>query len=484
MNNEKRTQCTIIAIVVILLLVVISVTILFIINAHKTNKLNVKINQIYSSDYKLSMMGEYFVGTYDDKTISVIINNNGEEIYKGLSDISYDDIYLLKDDNYLIYSNSDNNLNTYIFNGIDIKELYSISNVGNVRPILYKNSYQEYLVGFVAVDENNTYLYNVYNSDVVTIKDAIIVEDNINNDKYYVNSNKYLIIKNNDGLMGAIDYSGNIVIPCEYKNMINTFNDSFIVQNNKDLYGIVSSKGEELIKINYKVVDLYNNYYLLVNKNNKMAIYSSNYEEIVGFNLDYDTLLDFDLRSNMNSIKLFRAGGRLFVVNNYMEDANKTEYDKHNLYVINNGKLVETIKQLGFNVNNLIYLYDKDYNIRIYDTDFNLLFETKLDDVKKINKVGYVANNIVSINYTLNNDEVVNKYYYIDGMETTFEEGKLVLRNDEYVVYLKEENGNKVLNVKDNEGNLLDSITGEKMIVQGNFVIVDNGIYEIVKKEN
>ena len=267
MDNEKKTQYTIITIVVLLLLVVIAVTILFVIREKQTDSLKVKINQIYLSDYKVKPMGEYFIGTYNDQTISVVIDKEGKEVYKSVEDIYYDNIYLLKDDNYLIYNTKDNNLNVYIFDKQKISLLYSVSNVNNIKPIIYKNSYQEYIVGFVRVTDKDTYLYNVKDDKVVVIKDALLVGDSINEDKYYANSNKYLIMKNKDNLMGAIDYQGNVVIPYKYKNMINTYNDSFIVQNNKDLYGIISNKDEELIDIKYKVIDLYENYYLVVNKN-------------------------------------------------------------------------------------------------------------------------------------------------------------------------------------------------------------------------
>lgn len=484
MNNEKRTQYTIIVIVVLLLLVVIALTILFIIKAKQTDNLQVKINQIYLSDYDIEPVGNYFIGSYNKNVVNAIIDRTGKEVYKPLEDIVYDNIYLLKDDNYLIYNTKDNNLNTYVFDGNKISLLYSISNVNNVKPIIYKNSYQEYIIGFVIVTENDTYLYNVKDDKVVVIKDALLIGDSINDDKYYAYSNKYLIMKNSDNLMGAIDYNGNVVIPYEYKNMINTYNDSFIVQNEKGLYGIISNKGEELIKTNYKVIDLYENYYLLVNKNNKMAIYSKDYNEIIGFKMNYDSLIDYDLRSNMNSLRLFRAGGRLFVVNNYLEDTNKTEYDKHNLYVVDKGKVINEIKQLGFGVNSLIYLYDKDYNVKVYDTDFNLLFEVKLDDVKKINTIDLVSNEVIRINYVLNNDQEANKYYDKTGKEVEFKEGKLVLRKDEYVAYLEDNDEMMTLKVLDNNGNELDSISGKKIIVKDNYVIVDKGIYEIVKKEN
>ena len=290
-------------------------------------------------------------------------------------------------------------------------------------------------------------------------------------------------MKNNDNLMGAVDYNGYVVIPYQYANIINTYNDSFIIENQKQQYGIISNKNEVIIKPNYKVIDLYENYYLLVNKNNKLAIYSKDYNEIVGFKMKYDSLLDYDLRSSMNSLHLYKAGGRLFIVNNYMEDANKTEYENHNLYIISNGKINETITQLGFDVNNIIYLYDKAYNLKIYDTDFNLLFSVQLNDVEKINNINLVSNNTIQINYTSNDEQEINKYYNQTGEEVNFDQGKLVLRNEEYVAYIKESDGIKSLNIFDNNENLLDSITGQSITVKGNFAVVDKGIYEIVKKE-
>ena len=147
MDNTKKTQYTIITIVVLLLLVVIALTILFIINASQTDSIKVKINQIYLSDYNLKPMGDYFIGSYNNDKISVIINKQGEEVYKSIEDISYNHIYRLKDDNYLIYYQDNNNLNVYIFDGENIKELYQLNDVKNLKPLIYKNSYQEYIVG-------------------------------------------------------------------------------------------------------------------------------------------------------------------------------------------------------------------------------------------------------------------------------------------------------------------------------------------------
>lgn len=484
MNDEKKNQYIVITIVVILLAVVACLTILFIINSKNNNDIKVKIKQIYSSDYNLTMMGDYFIGTHDSNSINVIINKKGEEIYKKDDSIHYDNFYMLKDGNYLIYSNSNNTLKTYIFDGNDLNILYTINDVSNIKPLVVVNSYQEYIVGFISVTNDSTYIYNVFDDSVVIVNDSLLVADSISEDKYIVFSEKYLVMRNNTNLMGAINYSGKVIIPYKYKNLINTYNDSFIAQNDKELYGIISDKDEVLVKFNYSVIDLYENNYLLVNKKNKMSLYNKDYESIVSFDMDYDNLLGFDLRSNMNSIKLYKAGGRYYVINNYMEDVNKTAYDKHELYVINNNAIIDTIKQVGFNVSDFIYIYDEDYNIDIYDTDFNLLFNVKLDNVSKINEITYVSNKIIKVTYINDKEKETYKYYDLDGNEARFGLGELVLKSTDYLAYMRNNGNNIDFSIVDNNDIELDSITGNNMEINGNYLIVDNSIYEIVKKGN
>ena len=484
--NNKKNQYILIAVVTFLLLIVIALTIYFIITNHHNNdkSMNVKINQIYSSDYNLEFMGDYYLGTYEDNNINVIINKNGEEIYTSVNNLYYDHIYMLKDGNHLIYNIKDNILNAYIFDGKTISFLYSIEGATNIKPIICNNSYQEYIIGFVSLIDNNTYIYNILDGKRLELNDIIIIGDNIINDTYYVRNDEYLIVKNKDNLMGAIDYTGKVIIDFKYKNLINTYHNSFVALNEKDKYGLLSNTSEEILKFNYNAIDIYPNYYLVVNNNNKIAIYNKKYEKITNYNMNYDPLITFDLRNTLNSLKLYEAGGRLYVINNNSEDFNKTEYERHNLYVINNGKIIKTINQIGFNINGLIYYYDKDYNINIFDTDFNQLFTTKLNDVKTINDIKYISNNIININYLNNKDEVVNKYYQSNGEETSFNLGTFLFKYDEYQGYIKEENNYKTLTIYDNDNQKLNSITGKKIQINGNYLIVDNAIYEIIKEGN
>ena len=60
----------------------------------------------------------------------------------------------------------------------------------------------------------------------------------------------------------------------------------------------------EVIDFKYKVIDYYRDYYLIVNKDNKMALYDKEYKKLTSFSMNYDTLINYDLRSEYNSINI------------------------------------------------------------------------------------------------------------------------------------------------------------------------------------
>ena len=119
MEKEKRNRLIIVFVVILLLLVVIAFIIYSIFNKNNNNKklVNVTINQVYSSDYNLESFDEsYFIGTYEENLIGVIINGDGQEVFNGVEDFKYDAVFPMKDERYLIYSNVDNKFITYILN--------------------------------------------------------------------------------------------------------------------------------------------------------------------------------------------------------------------------------------------------------------------------------------------------------------------------------------------------------------------------------
>ncbi|MGN1372030.1 MAG: hypothetical protein ACI4XM_07155 [Candidatus Coprovivens sp.] len=482
MENEKRNRYIVIIVVCVLLLIVFLFAIyaFFKIRNNDEKLLNVRINQLYSSDYNLNNIDNtYFIGTYDNNTIDVIIDNLGHEVYKSIEEFKYDSMYKMKDGKYLIYSNNNNKLITYTFDGKEINKFYEIDGVSLVKPILYKGINDSYIIGFASMVDDDLYLYNLNNSGILVINDSSLVGDFNDNGIYFTYNENYLVVKNNDNLMGVVDTLGNVVIDYKYYNIINTYDDSFIAVNDKNKYGIIDKNDEALISFKYSVIDYYNDYYLIVDTKNKMALYSNKYEKITDFDMNYDSLIEFDLRSSFNSINLYKVDGKVVVVNNYLEAKNGIEYDKHTLYIIDGNNIVKKINQVGFDFNDVLYTYDDEYNVSIYDNQFNVLFEFKLDNVKKIDKIFYASRDVICVSFINNKEEIEKKYFDSNWKEVPFGLGELVIKNTYYYGYLKENKDGQVLTLYDLDGNYLDDISGNKINIYDDYIIIDNSIYQI-----
>ena len=101
MDIEKRNRYILI-IVIVLMLISVLVTGIFMALEHKNSEVttNVKLNQIYTSDYELvSLDGNYFFGMYENK-IHAIIDKEGVEIYKTDEGINNASWYQLSDGYY------------------------------------------------------------------------------------------------------------------------------------------------------------------------------------------------------------------------------------------------------------------------------------------------------------------------------------------------------------------------------------------------
>ena len=453
-------------------------------NKNKAN-INLKINQIYSSDYELSCLdNKYFIGTYDTNRIDVIIDENGNEIYKGTDNIYYDGIYKLKDERYLIYDNNNGNLITYIFDGTNIVKQYEIKDVTYVKPIVYTSLDREYILGFASMIDNNLYLYSLDNNGVIVLNSTSIVADKETDENYYVYSDKYLVVKNDKELYGVITLDGNLVIDYKYKDIINNSDDTFIVLNNKNLYGILDKNNEVLVKFKYRVIDKFDTYYVFVNENNKMALYDSEYNRITKYEMDYNTLVDYGLRNEYNSINLYKVNGKIAIVNNYLESTNGTEYDKHNLYIIDGNNIIKDIKQVGFGYDIIAYTFDKDFNISIYTCDMSFLYQIQLNEVAKIEEVTNVNSNLIMVRYIDKSNKEIRLYYDLEGNIQSFDLGTLYLKDIEYRGFIKEVDDIKTLTLYDLDNNELASVYGKDISLYGRYLIVDNSIYRIEMKEN
>lgn len=482
MEKEKINQMFVIIVIMVLLIfvVVFIVSTLLSSKEDKVDKLQVKFNQIYSSDYELRTIDDkYFIGSYEKNIINVIIDNNGQEIYKGNENIYYENIYKTKNDEYIIYNNIDNKLNVYLFDGEKMETLYNLDNVSYIKPVIYKGIDQEYIVCFVSVVNDDLYIYSLDNIGMKIIDDVSLMGDQINDSFYYIYNDEYLVVKNKEEKMGVIDLFGEVVIDYKYDNILNTYNNSFIVLDDSK-YGIIDEHGEKLLKSSYKAIYDFGNYYIVVNTNNKMALYNEEYDNLTGFKMDYDSLIPFDLRGSVRSVMLYKVNGKIVVVNNYLEDVNKTEYDKHDFYIINGEDIQKEIEQIGFGCENVVYTYDDDYKIKIYDNYFETILEYKLNNVSKVEDILLVGNNLYQVIYYDNENKLTKVYIDNDGQERDYDLGTILFDKTLYTGFIKEEDNLLSLTMYDKNLEILDTLEGKYIDNVGDYVVVDNSIYKIV----
>ena len=482
MEKEKINQMFVIIVIMVLLIFVVVFIVSTLLSSKEENidKLQVKFNQIYSSDYELRAIDDkYFIGSYEKNIINVIIDNNGQEIYKGNENIYYENIYKTKNDEYIIYNNIDNKLNVYLFDGEKMETLYNLDNVSYIKPVIYKGIDQEYIVCFVSVVNDDLYIYSLDNIGMKIIDDVSLMGDQINDNFYYIYNDEYLVVKNKEEKMGVIDLFGEVVIDYKYDNILNTYNNSFIVLDDSK-YGIIDEHGEKLLKSSYKAIYDFGNYYIVVNTKNKMALYNEEYDNLTGFKMDYDSLIPFDLRGSVRSVMLYKVNGKIVVVNNYLEDVNKTEYDKHDFYIINGEDIQKEIEQIGFGCENVVYTYDDDYKIKIYDNYFETILEYKLNNVSKVEDILLVGNNLYQVIYYDNENKLTKVYIDNDGQERDYDLGTILFDKTLYTGFIKEEDNLLNLTMYDKNLEILDTLEGKYIDNVGDYVVVDNSIYKIV----
>lgn len=482
MEREKKNQYIVVGIIIALLLLVIVFVIysIFINDKRNKNDINVKLNQIYSSDYRLTLLDEnYFIGSYSkepiNNKISVIIDDKGNEIVKNIEEITYDNIYKMKNGNYLIYNNINNVLNCYIFDGEKISYYNSYDNVLYVKPLIFIDDKNEYIIGFASIEENVLNIINLDSKEKMVLENKSIIADYNTDGVYYTFSDKYLVVKDIDGLMGVIDFNGKQIIDYQYKNIINAKNETFIAISNKDKYGIVDIDNKIKVKFNYDVIARFNEYYLFV-KDNKMALFDKNYNNVTGFKMNYDSLINYDFRNKVNSINLYGIDNKIVVVNNNMELNNGTEFDKHNLYVIEGNNIEKNITQIYFNCDEVMYIVDKEKNIVILNNSFDNIIEFKIDGLKKIDDIKMVSNDVYKVDYL---DEEENKReFYInkEGEKVNFSYGDILIYNEKYRV-TKNEN---TLTLYDNNYEKISEIVGDNIVALKEFIIVDSSIYKVI----
>lgn len=481
MNDEKKTRYILISTVIFLLLSVLIISIIVFIK-HKNNQsniLNITFNQVFVSDYNLNYLDNYHFIETDNNQIISFIDTNGKILYEPSLPIKYTKIYPTKDNKHIIYYNENNLLEIYLFDGLTLQKIYTNENAPYTKPILFKQNDIQYIIGFTFNNDHNTYIYYLDTNNLITLKDTIIMADQFNDNMYYTNNNNYLVIKNKHDKQGIINFEGKTIIECKYKNINTLSNNYFIITDEKNKYGIIDEYNEEIIPCSYKVIAYYDNYYLIVNNKNKMALYNNEFEEIISFKMNYNETINYDYRGNLSSINLYKIDNNIIVINNYLELQNKTEYIYHNTYLIKDNEITKTLTASVFNCDNIIYTYDKNNLLTIYDTSFNKIKEIKINNIKNILSLKYINNNIIELIYE--NEDIIKKYYDNEYNEINYQVDDIVLQTSKYYVTLKKGN-TSTLEVYDLNGNLANSIIGNDIKINSEYIIVDHNIYEIMVK--
>lgn len=471
MNEVKRNQMIIIGVVVLLIAFVITTAIIYNVVENKDNGFEVSFDQLYNSEYDLHPLENgIFFGTYDNK-LNVFIDKDGKEIFKTDTLVDYDSYYKTKEGNYLFYSNINNKLVIYIFDGKEFKMQHTFENASYVKPII-SNGVIVALTSFV---DDKLYFYSLENDGINVLYEETLVADKFVDNVYYNNSSKYFVVSNKEGKYGAVNISGEYIIKCEYDDLISLKNDHFVVKNDKGKYGIIDNAGNQIVKYSYDGILPYEDYYIFI-KGNKMALFDKEYNNLTRFKMNYNDLLEFNYRSDL-SVKLYTIGEKIIVLNNYLDDYYGRDYKDHNMYVIEDGKIVDNIKQVGFYSDKVIYSYNSKYEFSIYNNEMNVIKEFKLDnfdEIEKINSVQYYNDDTLLIGYTTSEKDYKKLFDY-DG--NIVKNGKeVILSNSMYYVV----KGNKKVIVYDYEDRKLAESVGTVKYVDSNFIILDKVLYKIV----
>lgn len=472
---NKKDRFIVVFLIIFMLFIVLIAGIVMVYSdktKHKNDEIEFEIKQIYTSDYELNNFDNAFYYGTKDKRITLIVDMEGKEKYLNEQGIIYENIFCLEDGNYLIYNNKNNVLNTYIYDGNTIKELYSMEGINYAKPILYMNDDKQYIIGFVVANKGSLYLYNLNNTGSVVLENTYLVGDNFKDNIYYVYNKDVLVVKNEDGLYGAIDKEGNVIVKCQYEDLVGTVNGDYIAISKKYYYGILNAEGKKMVDFKYNLIIPFKNSYL-ISKNGKIALFNEEYKKVIDYKIQYDTKKEYSLRLN-NEFELYEFGNKSIVLNNIFDVTGR------DMYVISDGKILFNKKQKGFGILETIYSYDEQ-NAYLYDNSFNLLQKIKLqEDVYKIEKISLLHNDLIEVKYLNNNDILKNVVYNKNGEIEKHSFGEFVYKTSYYVVYKKQQKDGTLVSFVSNEGKVLGTIKGNNVVFGKNFIIVDYGIYDIV----
>ena len=457
MDENRKNRILLVVIIVIMLLVIIIGGILLHINKEEKKEM-LKLKQLYVSDYKIVPFDKYFLGVTDNKIVSVV-GENGKELYLNDNGIRYDGLFMKDDETPIIYNVSNDKLNVYVIGKKGPSRLFTINDVKEVIPLVYKNG-SEHLLGFVQYKDNDTYIYNFDNKGLVVLDGVTLIGDKFTDSVIYT-YNKDNIIAQKESKYGAVNVDGKQQLDYIYDDLMNDGISIIFARNKK--YGIMNTNYEVVLKANYNIVKKVLDGYLI--GNDKLTFYD-NLLKVIVKNKIVHNISNYSLRED-NTLYEYNMGSIYIIVNNYLEGYLDKEYKYHDMYIIKNGKVSKT-KQMGFNNKDVIYSYNNGV-ITIYSSSLEKELEIRTD-IKKIKEIIKIQNN----NYYVKTEKG-NSVYNRQGKKVKNNWGDLIYYNDKYLLYYN----NKKIKFINYYNEVLETLEGNDIIVNNDRLIVDGNIYLI-----
>ncbi len=474
MDKDRKNRIFLLLIVIFLLLFVVGIALYEILGKRKAeNILNISLVELYASDYELIKQGDYFLGVKDNR-IHVVLSSEGKQLYINETGLGYQDIFDTRDGSFLVYNNNSDMLYTVLYDESSKKfvDLQTIDKVSYAKPIVYDGKDKTYILGFCSNDSDNLYLYNS-NVGIKVLNHTSLVADKYDQtkDMYYTNT-EYLVTKNSTGKMGLIDVFGNVIVDYQYENILGLKNGNYIVVNKNNTYNVIDEKNNKLLSSDYQYIGYKDGLYFVM-KNNKIALYDDDLNQISGFIMNHN-IDDLTLREN-NYLNSKKVGNKYYMWNN--DEVRDFSYNQ--LFVISNKKDYKSYDLKNFAISDYLYSYDNGELI-IYDDNFDEIKKIDIGaDIKYILNVVKIENESLYVEY-INNDSLEEDYCYINSEGNIYKNkyGKLFKKTDNYLIYRK----NKELTIVDYKGIKLNSITGDSVKLYGSYLIVDNNLYRIIIK--
>ena len=413
--------------------------------------------KITNADYDAIESLEYREGCLkvkqDDKY--GIINITGKKII----DTKYDDI---KSDEY--YTKENEYMDAGFIVQTKTEEGYRYGYINKNGKETVNVEYNE-INRITEIEDDNAYLLFSKNGRYGLLKnDRIIIDNAFETIDYNKDNNVFLVQKNSK--QGVISTEGKEILPMEYDSIlcsgtriitrkgesIETYNsngdrldykyDNTIETSNEDYmikidenskFGVVSKRGQTLIKNEYDNLEYAFNDIFIATQNGKVGVIDINKGTVVDFKYDIIQKVKEKnvlqaITTNINTIEIYNSNGErtisikdaiIYIFDNYIKLISENDMQ----YLDNNGNILSN-KEIF--TDNKLFSYYKNGKWGFIDSQDNIVVPTQYDLVTEFSQYGYAGikkdnkwgvidqtgNIIVMPSYTINwnEPEFIDKY--------------------------------------------------------------------------